>query len=163
MEAYRKKAIQEMRPYVPGEDLKGILVSPEETPGLGGMIAVSSTNPLDKWYIPKEFFNENYEKVKTSGMTFGEALHELKAGRRVARKGWNGKNMFLYLVKGTTVPVNLLRGNCARAIAEKCNSLPSAEQDIGGHIDMIAVDGSVVVGWLASQTDMLAEDWEDVG
>jgi len=60
---YRKKALQPMRPYVPGEDLTGISVNKEDTPELGGMIAQNVANPKDQWYVAKKFFEENYEAV----------------------------------------------------------------------------------------------------
>lgn len=66
MKNYRKVAIQPMRPYVEGEDLSEISVSPEDLklPTLeGGMIAVSSDNPADKWYVAEVFFKKNYEEV----------------------------------------------------------------------------------------------------
>lgn len=58
---YRKKNVQPMRPYVPGEDMTGISVNKEDTPEEGGMIAVNPNNPEDKWYVGKAFFEENYE------------------------------------------------------------------------------------------------------
>jgi hypothetical protein len=58
---YRKKNLQAMRPYVPGEDLTGISVNKEDTPEEGGMIAVNASNAEDKWYVGKKFFEENYE------------------------------------------------------------------------------------------------------
>jgi len=58
---YRKKNVQPMRPYVPGEDLTGVSISPEDTLEEGGMIAQNPENPDDKWYIAKTFFLENYE------------------------------------------------------------------------------------------------------
>ncbi len=61
---YRKKALQPMRPYVPGEDLTGISVSDQDIPGEGGMIAVNLTNPSDQWYIAKDFFEANYEEAE---------------------------------------------------------------------------------------------------
>lgn len=57
---YRKKNVQPMRPYVPGEDLTGISVSAEDSPEDGGMIAVNPSNEADKWYVAKAFFEENY-------------------------------------------------------------------------------------------------------
>lgn len=66
MKNYRKKNVQPMRPYVEGEDLTGISVSPEDQKLdtlAGGMIAVSAANPDDKWYVAKKFFNDNYEEV----------------------------------------------------------------------------------------------------
>lgn len=60
---YRKTATQEMRPYMPGEDLSGVSVSAEDTPGPGGMIARNSDNHADQWYVAKDFFAKNYEAV----------------------------------------------------------------------------------------------------
>jgi hypothetical protein len=58
---YRKKNLQPMRPYVVGEDLTGISVNKEDTPELGGMIAINPSNPEDRWYVGKKFFEDNYE------------------------------------------------------------------------------------------------------
>jgi len=60
---YRKKNVQPMRPYVPGEDISGVSVSAEDTPEEGGMIACNPANPADKWYVAKDFFDENYVKA----------------------------------------------------------------------------------------------------
>jgi hypothetical protein len=61
--AYRKKTIQPMRNYIPGEDLSGVSVSQEDTPEQGGMIAINPNNPNDKWYVSKGFFEANYEEA----------------------------------------------------------------------------------------------------
>jgi hypothetical protein len=58
---YRKKGLQPMRPYIPGESLFGISVSIEDTPEEGGMIAHNPKNPNDQWYVAKKFFEDNYE------------------------------------------------------------------------------------------------------
>lgn len=63
---FRKASIQEMRPYVPGEDLAGISVNAEDTPELGGMIARNSANHKDQWYVGKAFFEKNYIPVGTA-------------------------------------------------------------------------------------------------
>lgn len=63
---YRKKQLQEMRCYVPGEDLAGISVSApdQKLPSLdGGMIARNPQNHEDQWYIAAKFFADNYEPV----------------------------------------------------------------------------------------------------
>lgn len=91
-------------------------------------------------------------------MTFGQALENLKLGSKVARKGWNGKGMFIYLVDGREVLNSALRGEAFEHVAPL--SEPCDDVKIQSHIDMKASDGSIVVGWLASQTDMLAEDWD---
>ena len=88
-------------------------------------------------------------------MNFGKALEELKQGNRVARKGWNGKGMFIYFESGSLIAPDKIR-NLTLA-----KSIPDSQKhiDINPHIDMKSADGSIVVGWLASQTDMLANDW----
>jgi len=98
--------------------------------------------------------------TQKTGLNFGQALDNLKAGFKVARSGWNGKGMFIYLVKGTTIPFDKLRNEAANHLNETI--IPSSGVKLNSHIDMKAADGTVVVGWLASQTDMLADDWEVV-
>lgn len=85
---------------------------------------------------------------------FGMALEALKRGKAVSRKGWNGKGMFLTLQNGSEVEGNNMRNEPAKKYYGDCKA------KICPHIDMKAADGSYVVGWLASQTDMLAEDWD---
>ena len=58
---YRKIAVQQMRPYIPGEDLSVISVNTEDTPEKGGMIARNTDNHKDQWYVAKAFFEKNYE------------------------------------------------------------------------------------------------------
>ena len=86
-------------------------------------------------------------------MNFGDALKALKSGHSVARAGWNGKDMFLFLVPGSTFKVNRPPLLGIYPEGTEINYCP--------HIDMKTADG-MVVPWLASQTDMLAEDWQDV-
>lgn len=81
---------------------------------------------------------------------FGGALDYLRRGHRVARKGWNGKGMFLFLVPGSTFNVDREPMLTHFGVG--------TEITYHSHIDMKTVDGSVVP-WLASQTDLLAEDW----
>lgn len=86
-------------------------------------------------------------------MNFGDALVHLKNGMKVARKGWNGKGMFLFLVPGSTFQVNR---------PPLLGIYPAGTTiDYHAHIDMKTADNKVVP-WLASQTDMLAEDWERI-
>ena len=58
---YIKPAMQPMRPYIMGEDLTGVSVSEQDTPEIGGMIAINPRNHADKWYVAKKFFEDNYE------------------------------------------------------------------------------------------------------
>jgi len=87
---------------------------------------------------------------------FGAALIWLRAGMHAARKGWNGKNMCIFLIEGRTVEYNTFqswKNNANRAFA------PPQDVVIADHIDMKAADGTYVTGWSPSQEDMLAEDW----
>jgi hypothetical protein len=84
-------------------------------------------------------------------MNFGDAIAALKAGKRVARAGWNGKGMFLFLVNGSTFTVN--REPLLSIMGE------GTQVQYHAHIDMKTAQG-YVVPWLASQADMLSEDWE---
>jgi hypothetical protein len=89
-------------------------------------------------------------------MNFGKAIEAMKNGDRVCRSGWNGKGMFLAIQKGSVITDKQAKGGVAKCLANDGQK----EIKIGDHIDMKAADGTVVVGWLASQTDMLSEDWE---
>jgi hypothetical protein len=83
-------------------------------------------------------------------LNFGQAVEALKAGKRVAREGWNGKNMFLFLVPGSTFKVNR---------APLLGIYPEGTViDYHAYIAMKTATGEIVP-WLASQTDVLDEDW----
>lgn len=92
--------------------------------------------------------------------SFGNAIERLKNGEKVARKGWNGKGMYLWLEKGShdfgTDAVQSYIGGVRCTLFEKGDKGTSTRMP---HICMRAADGSTVTGWLASQTDMLAIDW----
>ena len=57
---YRKKDVQPMRPYVPGEDMTNVSIALGMVPAVGGMIAVNPRNPLDVWYVDPAYFAANY-------------------------------------------------------------------------------------------------------
>jgi hypothetical protein len=86
-------------------------------------------------------------------MDFGDVIRGLKTGRRYERKGWNGKGMFIFLVPGSVFTVN--RHPMLAAFPE------GTELQYHAHIDMKTAQG-YVVPWLASQPDMLANDWQEV-
>lgn len=88
---------------------------------------------------------------------FGSAIAVLKQGHKVARSGWNGKGMWLVLVPGSSQVV--LRPGTPYA-----NALPGLLGcEILPHIDMWTINAegrrAMLPGWVASQTDMLSEDW----
>ena len=88
--------------------------------------------------------------LKVGKGTFGMAVEALKQRLKVCRNGWNGKGMFLFLVPGSTFKVN----------REPLLSIYPEGTEINycSHIDMRTADGSIVP-WLASQSDVLSEDW----
>lgn len=86
-------------------------------------------------------------------MNFSQALEEIKKGHRVRRSGWNGKGMFLFLVPGSVFKVN--REPLLSIMGE------GTEIEYHAHIDMKTAQG-YVVPWLASQSDLLSNDWEMV-
>lgn len=102
-------------------------------------------------------------------MNFGEVLEAMKDNpkRRFARIGWNGKNMFIYYTPGHRVMAMEWTG------PKECLVHKDTMQDDGtvitehyamvsGHIDMKSANNTVIIGWCASQTDMLQEDWVEV-
>ncbi len=87
---------------------------------------------------------------------FGFAIEALKEGKKVARKGWNGKDMFLFLLKAGTIPKSAIHDPMLKAVLQD-NELDHFEAL--GTIRMKTADNKILTGWLASQTDMLSEDW----
>ena len=91
-------------------------------------------------------------------MRFGEALAHARKGKRIARHGWNGKGMYVYLTEGRLVPTDEW---VARIPSQE---LTEAEKKLGcvivkPHLDMMNAQGERIIGWSASQTDMLTVDW----
>jgi hypothetical protein len=97
-------------------------------------------------WSPKEVFEAAYRQ--TDGMSFGLALEAAKKGMRIARAGWNGKGMYVFL---------------AEEVELYTYADLSEFEDTGVHIldclCMRTADRSICPGWLASQSDMLADDW----
>lgn len=78
-------------------------------------------------------------------MNFGEAIEQMKIGSPVCRAGWNGKGIFIKL---------------QRPDEHSKMTHPYIYIDTTGLATSNPAAPKVVVPWLASQTDMLAEDWE---
>lgn len=57
---YRKRGVTEMRPYIPGESLEGVSVSPVDDISRGGMIARDPENHGDRWFVAADYFQANY-------------------------------------------------------------------------------------------------------
>jgi uncharacterized protein (UPF0335 family) len=109
------------------------------------------------WFVNKNFLNDKY-KTKDSKFSFGEILDLLKNEviSKAARKGWNGKGMWITYVPASIVTINK---NTPYAKA----GLEGKEITIEGHLDMFTAKGTMQPGWLASQADMLSNDWVIIG
>ena len=83
-------------------------------------------------------------------MNFGKALEKLKEGKRVQRQGWNGKGQYIELA------------TCISYINAKKEEINVEHDAIGNKAIAFVGTSGVQIGWLASQADMLAEDWEVV-
>ena len=102
-------------------------------------------------WSPKDVFEEAYRP--TECMNFGLAIEAAKKGAKITRRGWNGKGMFLYYVPEGRYP--------ARTDAAKSIATADGKVAYGAYIAMKTAQGNVVP-WLASQTDILSDDWEVV-
>ena len=110
-----------------------------------------SNHPAHAGYIswsPKDVFERAYRP--SSGLTFGDALQALKAGKRVARVGWNGKGMFVYYVRAAAY---LAQSEAAKAYFGENAYVPYAP-----YLALKGVDEKVST-WVPSINDVLAEDW----
>jgi len=88
-------------------------------------------------------------------MQFGGALALLKSGRRVARRGWNGRGMWLAFIPPITIPEGMVNGRTKQFV-------PHGDLRVGGYLVMWTADGTWQPGWVPSQADMLANDWHEV-
>lgn len=99
----------------------------------------------DEWIVADE--NNCPELGGEATFSFGEAIKYLKRGMKVARKGWNGKKQYIQLASGISYKT-------------ADNQIVNCEHDAIGNKAVAFVGTSgVQMGWLASQADMLAEDW----
>lgn len=94
-----------------------------------------------------DIFTKTYESVKSDGMTIGQAVEAMKQGKRCARKTWNGKGQYIELAKN----VSYVNPN-----GEVVNVNHEA---MGNKAVAFVGTSGVQLGWLASQADLLSEDW----
>lgn len=112
-------------------------------------------------WSPKEQFDNAYRPCEA--MTFGLALEAIKRGQRVARSGWNGKGMWIALSGSTTEPRNIAWENFwSKNASEFARTENGGGAEVLPCILMKTADNRILMGWLASQSDMLAEDWQIV-
>lgn len=107
------------------------------------------------------------EMVKANDLTFGQAIEILKRGGLVSRTGWNGKGMFIFQRPEDTLSSDFLPN--VKSLPQSVKDYYKKNNNFGvepfgikftAYLCMKSADGSIVNGWLASQTDMLADDWQ---
>lgn len=99
-------------------------------------------------WSPKDVFEATYRE--TTGMSFGLAIEAAKIGKKIARAGWNGKNQYVELASCISYK------NSAGEIVNVGHTA------IGNKALAFVGTSGVQMGWLASQADMLADDWRIV-
>ena len=99
-------------------------------------------------FSPKAVFEEAYRPI--DGMNFGLAIEALKKGKKCRRAGWNGKNQHIELA--SAISYTSPEGTIVNANHEA----------IGNKAIAFCGTSGIQMGWLASQADMLADDWEIV-
>lgn len=140
MESYTCAAEVKAKPMTRGDynKYRGWNLPADETPADEGFI-VERQDGSESW-VPKELFLDTHS---VSGvMAFGSAIEVLKTGGKVAREGWNGKGIFIYILRG---------------MGEMTN--PYIAIDTTGLQTNNPAAPKCCVPWAPSQTDMLAEDW----
>lgn len=107
-------------------------------------------------------------------INFGQALEAAKEGKLISREGWNGKGMFVFMRPSDTIQTGNIEGDSFTI--QQVKSLPQSVKDyyrnvaketiavmFTPYLCMKASDNTIVNGWLASQTDMLSNDWIILG
>ena len=135
----------EARPMTRGEYniYRGWQIPADEDPNDKGYL-VKYSDGYESW-SPEKQFDEAYRPC--DNMTFGIAIEMIKRGFKVARKGWNGKKQYIQLataISYKSIDVDVV--NCEH-------------ESIGNKAIAFVGTSGVQMGWLASQADMLAEDW----
>lgn len=127
----------------------------------------NSNHPNHTGYLswsPSEVFNNGYAEVKTNvvgtGQPFGWAIEQIKLGNKVRRQGWNGKGMFIVYMPpiwiqpaSGTEPGPKVNERTVKHIGEH------TPLDCQPYIAMFNAQKQWIPGWLASQSDMLCDDW----
>ena len=128
---------------------RGWTIPENENPDEEGYLVVYVDSDDYVSWSPKDVFDRAYRSCDGC-MTFGGALELLKMWFKVARKGWNGKKQYIQLATGISY-------------SSPDGEIVNCEHDaIGSKAIAFVGTSGVQMGWLASQADMLANDWRVV-
>lgn len=97
-------------------------------------------------WSPKAVFEEAYRQ--TTGMNFGLAIEAVKKGKRVARAGWNGKDMYVFLATDIEFTTHA-----------DMNEFGDQDVEVSDLLVLRTAQKGLQPGWLATQSDILADDW----
>lgn len=108
------------------------------------------------WQLEGYLLRQMLHVQAMQDMGIGDAIAAMRLGHKVARKGWNGKGMWLAISPGAeSLPADKFWGGPNREFAESnggaAKVLPA--------VTMKTATGEILMGWLASQSDLLANDW----
>lgn len=122
----------------------------------------ATNHPNHAGYIswsPADVFNRAYQPA--DAMSFGHAIAAMKDGRKVARAGWNGKGMFIVLMPPLYLPPFNTQ-DTSRKVNDRTAKWIGEDQplDCQPYFTMWTAAKQWQPGWLASQADMLADDWQ---
>ena len=102
-------------------------------------------------------------KMQTN-LNFGQALDAVKQGKLISREGWNGKGMFVFQRPADEIQISAIPNikSLPQSVKDFVANISASQTSVipfTAYLCMKAADQSIVNGWLASQTDMLANDW----
>ena len=151
MKQYIGAKIIEARPMNRGEynEYRGWTIPADENPADEGYL-VKYPDGYESW-SPKEVFEDAYRE--TDGMSFGLAIEAAKKGKKISRRGWNGKGM--YVIYRTGYPEGI---PCNKNTADAVGIPEGTLFKVRPYLQMKCVDDTFQM-WLASQSDILADDW----
>lgn len=143
---------------------KGTIKAYEDSisePNIASLIILStlfkvSIDDLIKKDLTKTFRCTGKPNKKMDKLTFGQALELVKKGKMVQREGWNGKGMFIFQADILDYGA---RDKVMQVLKPVNDSIVETSRFMGTTIVLKSADNKLVFGWLASQTDMMANDW----
>lgn len=129
---------------------RGWKIPADEDPGTQGYLVIYPDGY--KSWCPKEQFEAANRPAE--GMSFGHAIEAAKQGLKITRSGWNGKGMFVVYQKGYPDGIP-----CNKQTAEAYGIAEGSLVKVRPYLQMYCADGALQM-WLASQSDILADDWK---
>ena len=129
----------------------------------GDVVVQNQGKPEDQWKIERAIFDSTYEPAFPNTdkvFNFGSAIDFAKKGKKVARKGWNGKGMFIVFMPELKLPPHSSQEPGAKVNDRTAKHIgEDTPLDSQPYFAMWTAAKQWQPGWLASQPDMLAEDW----